>query len=121
MELVSLPTTVMRLYVPERLVVVIQSLVVESSKQEQLLLENVPDPLIGHTWPIEMEMDEADKNKKQRILKKKSLPRGTSNYQGFESDEDDGSLYLRNFDGERENESTMILYVIGKELLALIY
>ncbi|KAL8172137.1 hypothetical protein V2J09_023941 [Rumex salicifolius] len=127
---------------------VVQTLAAESSEQEPLLVENVPDPLAGEqTWPTEAEMDEADKNEKQRILKKKSLPRGTSDYQAawilndtdddasesggdddndgmmmdmeqsgiagksakeFESDEDDGSLDLREFDGETENESMMM-------------
>ncbi|KAL8159487.1 hypothetical protein V2J09_001024 [Rumex salicifolius] len=103
MELVSLPNTAMSLYIPERLVVVIQSLVVESSEQESLLVENVPYPLAeqlilmivptivyildtsGHltNMPTKMEMDEADENEKQRILKKKSFLRGTSDYQNL--------------------------------------
>ncbi|CAK9178334.1 unnamed protein product [Ilex paraguariensis] len=51
-------------------------------KQEPLLIENVPDPLAGEqTWPTEAEMVEADRNHKEKKLKKRTLPRGTSEYQ----------------------------------------
>ncbi|CAM8972252.1 unnamed protein product [Rhodiola kirilowii] len=82
-------------HVPE----VVRSLVPDALKQEPLLVENIPDPLAGEqTWPTEAEMAEADqKNKK---LKKKILPRGTSDYQAAwivdESDVEDS-----------ENESEM--------------
>lgn len=33
------------------------------------------------TWPTEAEMAEADRNQKQKRLKKRILPRGTSEYQ----------------------------------------
>lgn len=123
---------------------VIQSLVPENSQQDPLLVENVPDPLAGEqTWPTEAEMAEADKNEKRKILKKRSLPKGTSDYQAawildesdgnasesggdddnddgmildmeqsgitgedvkeFESDEDEGSLDLREDDGEDDS------------------
>ncbi|KAA8537420.1 hypothetical protein F0562_026893 [Nyssa sinensis] len=60
---------------------VISSLVPDPLKQEPLLVENVPDPLAGEqTWPTEAEMAEADRNQEKK-LKKRTLPRGTSEYQ----------------------------------------
>ncbi|KAF3961780.1 hypothetical protein ACB098_06G125500 [Castanea mollissima] len=61
---------------------VIRSLAPDPEKQEPLLVENIPDPLDGEqTWPTEAEMAEADKNQKQKRLRKRALPRGTSEYQ----------------------------------------
>ncbi|XP_050248521.1 uncharacterized protein LOC126695740 [Quercus robur] len=61
---------------------VIHSLAPDPEKQEPLLVENIPDPLDGEqTWPTEAEMAEADKNQKQKRLRKRTLPRGTSEYQ----------------------------------------
>ncbi|XP_030930018.1 pre-rRNA-processing protein TSR1 homolog [Quercus lobata] len=61
---------------------VIRSLAPDPEKQEPLLVENIPDPLDGEqTWPTEAEMAEADKNQKQKRLRKRTLPRGTSEYQ----------------------------------------
>uniref|UniRef100_A0A5B7BVQ0 Bms1-type G domain-containing protein n=1 Tax=Davidia involucrata TaxID=16924 RepID=A0A5B7BVQ0_DAVIN len=61
---------------------VISSLAPDPLKQEPLLVENDPDPLAGEqTWPTEAEMAEADKNQKEKKLKKRTLPRGTSEYQ----------------------------------------
>lgn len=37
--------------------------------------------LFYQTWPTEAEMAEADRNQKQKNLKKRILPRGTSEYQ----------------------------------------
>ena len=37
--------------------------------------------LFYQTWPTEAEMAEADKNQKQKRLRKRTLPRGTSEYQ----------------------------------------
>lgn len=73
---------------------VISSLVPDSSKQEPLHVENVPDPLAGEqTWPTEAEMAEAEENRKHKKVKKRRLPPGTSDYQAAwildESDEDD--------------------------------
>ncbi|KAI5062820.1 hypothetical protein GOP47_0021367 [Adiantum capillus-veneris] len=49
--------------------------------QEQLILENIPDPLAGEqTWPTEEELSKADEEKQSR-LKKRLLPKGTSEYQ----------------------------------------
>ncbi|MCO5591753.1 hypothetical protein L7F22_045745 [Adiantum nelumboides] len=49
--------------------------------QEQLILENIPDPLAGEqTWPTEEELARADEEKQSR-LKKILLPKGTSEYQ----------------------------------------
>lgn len=61
---------------------IIRSLLPDPSKQEPLLVENIPDPLAGEqTWPTEAEMAEADEINKRKLLKKKTLPRGTSEYQ----------------------------------------
>ncbi|KAL2895554.1 Pre-rRNA-processing protein TSR1-like protein, partial [Bienertia sinuspersici] len=73
---------------------VISSLVPDTSKQEPLYVENVPDPLAGEqTWPTEAEMAEAEENQKHKKFKKRRLPPGTSEYQAAwildESDEDD--------------------------------
>lgn len=35
----------------------------------------------NQTWPTEAEMAEADRNHKEKKLKKRTLPRGTSEYQ----------------------------------------
>eukprot|EP00250_Pteridium_aquilinum_P012088 c20503_g1_i1 orf=59-2500(+) len=49
--------------------------------QEQLIVENTPDPLAGEqTWPTEEELARADEEKRSRI-KKRLLPKGTSEYQ----------------------------------------
>ncbi|PPS00752.1 hypothetical protein GOBAR_AA19926 [Gossypium barbadense] len=61
---------------------IIHSLAPDPSSQEPLLVENVPDPLAGEqTWPTEVEMAEAERNQKQKRLRKRALPRGTSEYQ----------------------------------------
>ncbi|VVA90832.1 unnamed protein product [Arabis nemorensis] len=61
---------------------VLRSLLPDPIKQEQLVVENTPDPLAGEqTWPTEEEMAEADRNQKQAKLKKRTLPKGTSEYQ----------------------------------------
>lgn len=61
---------------------VINTLVPDPLKQEPLLVENVPDPLAGEqTWPTEAEMAEADREFKQKKIRKRALPRGTSEYQ----------------------------------------
>ncbi|KAF5803959.1 putative ribosome biogenesis protein Bms1/Tsr1 [Helianthus annuus] len=61
---------------------VIRSLLPDPMKQEPLLVENIPDPLEGEqTWPTEAEMAEADRVHKEKKQKKRTLPRGTSDYQ----------------------------------------
>ncbi|KAK9269852.1 hypothetical protein L1049_025425 [Liquidambar formosana] len=61
---------------------VIHALAPDPLKQEPLLVENVPDPLAGEqTWPTEAEMADADQNQKEKRLRKRTLPRGTSEYQ----------------------------------------
>lgn len=70
------------------------SLAADPLKQEPLLVENVPDPLAGEqTWPTEAEMEEADRNQKQKRLRKRMLPPGTSDYQAAwivdDTDEED--------------------------------
>ncbi|KAB1203555.1 hypothetical protein CJ030_MR8G015378 [Morella rubra] len=77
---------------------VIRSLAPDPLKQEPLLVENVPDPLAGEqTWPTEAEMDEADRNQKQKMLRKRTLPPGTSEYQAAwivdDSDVEDSDSY----------------------------
>ncbi|GAB4854292.1 hypothetical protein Ancab_022878 [Ancistrocladus abbreviatus] len=73
---------------------VIRSLEPDWSKQEPLLVENVLDPLAGEqTWPTEAEMAEAERTEKQKKIKKRKLPQGTSEYQAAwildDTDEDD--------------------------------
>ncbi|KAI3725539.1 hypothetical protein L1987_65329 [Smallanthus sonchifolius] len=80
---------------------VIRCLLPDPMKQEPLLVENIPDPLEGEqTWPTEAEMAEADRVHKEKKQKKRTLPRGTSEYQAAwivddsdvsGSDSDDGS------------------------------
>ncbi|KAI3724622.1 hypothetical protein L2E82_36405 [Cichorium intybus] len=61
---------------------VMKTLLPDPMKQEPLLVENIPDPLEGEqTWPTEAEMAEADRVQKEKKQKKRSLPRGTSEYQ----------------------------------------
>ncbi|KAB5557761.1 hypothetical protein DKX38_008670 [Salix brachista] len=74
---------------------VVRSMDPDFMTQEQLVVENVPDPLAGEqTWPTEAEMAEADRNQKQKRLKKRILPRGTSEYQAawiVDETDDEGS------------------------------
>ncbi|GAB2289290.1 hypothetical protein Dimus_023594 [Dionaea muscipula] len=89
---------------------VIQSFIPDCSKQEALLVESIPDPLAGEqTWPTEAEMAEAEKTQKQKKIKKRKLPRGTSEYQAAwilnESDEDD----LGTSDYADEEDDSMVL------------
>uniref|UniRef100_A0A7N0V6G7 Bms1-type G domain-containing protein n=1 Tax=Kalanchoe fedtschenkoi TaxID=63787 RepID=A0A7N0V6G7_KALFE len=78
---------------------VIRSLVPDELKQVPLLVESIPDPLAGEqTWPTEAEMADADQ--KQKKMKKKILPQGTSEYQAawivdesdVEDSEDDNEM-----------------------------
>ncbi|KAJ3697066.1 hypothetical protein LUZ61_000771 [Rhynchospora tenuis] len=76
-----------------------QTLTPDPSAQEPLLVENTPDPLAGEqTWPTEAEMEEADASNKERKVKKRKLPRGTSDYQaawivdGTDSEEGDSDI-----------------------------
>uniref|UniRef100_A0A2P2M9B8 Bms1-type G domain-containing protein n=1 Tax=Rhizophora mucronata TaxID=61149 RepID=A0A2P2M9B8_RHIMU len=74
---------------------VIRSVHPDPSTQEPLVVENVPDPLAGEqTWPTEAEMAEADKTQKEKQLKQRKLPRGTSAYQAawiLDNTDDEGS------------------------------
>ncbi|KAL5713847.1 hypothetical protein ACHQM5_015887 [Ranunculus cassubicifolius] len=86
---------------------VIHSLIPDPMKQEPLLSENTPDPLAGEqTWPTEAEMAEAEDLHKQKKQKKKTLPRGTSDYQAAwiveDSDEEDS-------EGDDDREDGMVL------------
>ncbi|KAG5542786.1 hypothetical protein RHGRI_015784 [Rhododendron griersonianum] len=96
---------------------VIRSLVPDPMKQEPLLVENVPDPLAGEqTWPTEAEMADADRNREKK-LRKRTLPRGTSEYQAAwivddsdvddsdsNDDTDDGMVLDRNVSGFVDQE-----------------
>ncbi|KAL1194958.1 hypothetical protein V5N11_030490 [Cardamine amara subsp. amara] len=97
---------------------VLMSLLPDPTKQEPLVVENTPDPLAGEqTWPTEEEMAEADRNQKQEKLKKRTLPRGTSEYQAAwivdETDEedsdsgdsDDNGMVLDNGEGSNQERT----------------
>ncbi|KAK2392728.1 pre-rRNA-processing protein TSR1 protein [Trifolium repens] len=65
----------------------------ESENREPLVVENTPDPLAGEqTWPTEDEILKADEDQKQKKIRKRKLPAGTSEYQAAwiinESDEE---------------------------------
>ncbi|KAF7829490.1 pre-rRNA-processing protein TSR1-like protein [Senna tora] len=85
---------------------VTSSLVPDPLKLEPLLVENIPDPLAGEqTWPTEAEMAEADRDKKQKT-KKRTLPRGTSEYQAaWIVDDTDEEVS----DGDNEDDDGMVL------------
>ncbi|KAK7352183.1 hypothetical protein VNO80_17601 [Phaseolus coccineus] len=73
---------------------VIGSLVPDPLNHEALVIENIPDPLAGEqTWPTEAEIAKADEDQKKKKTRKRSLPRGTSEYQAAwivdDSDESD--------------------------------
>ncbi|RDX77837.1 Pre-rRNA-processing protein TSR1-like protein [Mucuna pruriens] len=83
---------------------VIGSLVPDPQNQEALVVENIPDPLAGEqTWPTEAEIAKADEDQKKKKIKKRSLPRGTSEYQAAwildDSDEGDSDCDDENDDG----------------------
>ncbi|GLT75573.1 hypothetical protein SLA2020_472880 [Shorea laevis] len=86
---------------------VIRCLDPDPLKQDPLLVENVPDPLAGEqTWPTEAEMAEADNNLKQKSLRKRMLPAGTSEYQAAwivdDVDEEDS-------DTDNDDDDRMVL------------
>ncbi|XP_047982735.1 pre-rRNA-processing protein TSR1 homolog [Salvia hispanica] len=61
---------------------VLSCLTADPMKQEPLVVENAPDILAGEqTWPTEAEMAEAERNYKEKKMKKKRLPKGISEYQ----------------------------------------
>ncbi|KAE8057373.1 hypothetical protein FH972_014074 [Carpinus fangiana] len=85
----------------------VRTLAADPLKQEPLLVENIPDPLAGEqTWPTEAEMAEADRNQKQKRLRKRILPPGTSEYQAAwivdNTDEEDS-------DSDDEADDGMVL------------
>ncbi|XP_010530334.1 PREDICTED: pre-rRNA-processing protein TSR1 homolog [Tarenaya hassleriana] len=86
---------------------VVSSLLPDPAKQEPLVFENIPDPLAGEqTWPTEEEIAEAERNLKQKKLKKRTLPRGTSEYQAawiVDDTDEEGS------DTGDDNDSGMVL------------
>ncbi|WOG99858.1 hypothetical protein DCAR_0519214 [Daucus carota subsp. sativus] len=91
---------------------VISSLVPDPMKQEPLLVENLPDSLAGEqTWPTEAEMAEADKIHMERKLKKRTLPRGTSEYQAAwiidDSDVDNSDVDNSNSDVDADDDMVL--------------
>ncbi|OEL20864.1 Pre-rRNA-processing protein TSR1-like protein [Dichanthelium oligosanthes] len=88
---------------------IVNTFVPDSSNQEPLLVENVPDPLAGEqTWPTEEDMEETNINNKQRKLVKRKLPRGTSEYQAAwivdDTDDEDN-----NSDNDNQAGSGMVI------------
>ncbi|XP_058785527.1 uncharacterized protein LOC131660324 [Vicia villosa] len=86
---------------------VIRSLVPDPETQEYLVVENTPDLIAGEqTWPTEAEMAQADEDRKQKKLRKRKLPAGTSEYQAAwivdDSDEEQS-------DCDNEDEDGMML------------
>ncbi|XP_045813187.1 pre-rRNA-processing protein TSR1 homolog [Trifolium pratense] len=72
---------------------VIRTLVPDADNQESLVVENKPDLLAGEqTWPTEEEIKKAAEDRKQKKIRKRKLPAGTSEYQAAwitnESDEE---------------------------------
>ncbi|XP_022157530.1 pre-rRNA-processing protein TSR1 homolog isoform X2 [Momordica charantia] len=69
----------------------------DPSEQEPLVVENDPDPLSGEqTWPTEADRAEADRNKKEKRLRRTALADGTSDYQDAwrigETDDEDSDV-----------------------------
>ncbi|TYJ49091.1 hypothetical protein E1A91_A01G110600v1 [Gossypium mustelinum] len=91
---------------------IIHSLAPDPSSQEPLLVENVPDPLAGEqTWPTEVEIAEAERNQKQKRLRKRALPRGTSEYQAawIVDDTDGEDSGVENDGDDDEDDDGMLL------------
>lgn len=86
---------------------VVSTLKPDTSEQEPLIVENIPDPLSGEqTWPTEEDMAEADSNNKRLKLQRRRVPPGTSDYQAawiVEDSDDDIS------DGSVEESDGMVL------------
>ncbi|KAL3688669.1 hypothetical protein R1sor_014978 [Riccia sorocarpa] len=81
----------------------------DPENQEPLIIENTPDTLAGEqTWPTEEELAEAGEENKKR-LKKKLLPKGTSDYQAAwiveDSDEDEDGVQDGDEDGSMKGAS----------------
>ncbi|CAK8569166.1 unnamed protein product [Lathyrus sativus] len=86
---------------------VIRSLVPDPEIQESLVVENTPDLIAGEqTWPTEAEMAQADEDRKQKKLRKRNLPAGTSEYQAawFDNVSDEEQS-----DCDNEDEDGMML------------
>ncbi|CAK1604524.1 unnamed protein product [Parnassius mnemosyne] len=83
--------------------------VVDPTKQESLISENVPDPMDAEqTWPTEEEIEQANLDTKKKI---KKVPKGWSDYQAawiVESDaEEDASDGNSEDDDDEDNEEFM--------------
>ncbi|XP_022772570.1 pre-rRNA-processing protein TSR1 homolog isoform X2 [Durio zibethinus] len=95
-----------------QVVEVLHSLAPDPLNLEPLLVENVPDPLAGEqTWPTEAEMAEADRNQKQKKLRKRTLPRGTSEYQAawIVDDTDEEHSDAKDDGDDDEDDDGMVL------------
>ncbi|KAL2630707.1 hypothetical protein R1flu_015393 [Riccia fluitans] len=93
----------------------------DPENQEPLIVENTPDTLAGEqTWPTEEELAEAGEENKKR-LKKKMLPKGTSDYQaawivddsdeeqdGVQDEEQDGSMKAASENEEGDEDGSVI-------------
>lgn len=79
----------------------------EPSEQASLERENVPDPLAGEqTWPTEEELLEAEADRRERSkVKKRRLPKGTSEYQAAWISDDDEDLDDEDVDGDEEMDN----------------
>ncbi|KAA3467145.1 pre-rRNA-processing protein TSR1-like protein [Gossypium australe] len=95
---------------------IIRSLAPDPSSQVPLLVENVPDPLAGEqTWPTEAEMAEAERNQKHKRLRKRALPRGTSEYQAaWIVDDTDGEDSGVENDGDDDKDDDGMLLDEGE-------
>ncbi|KAJ8772731.1 hypothetical protein K2173_027908 [Erythroxylum novogranatense] len=92
---------------------VVRSLHPDPLTQEPLVVENVPDPLAGEqTWPTEAEMMEAATTQKQKQIRKRKIPQGTSEYQAAwivdDTDEDVSDIDSEANDGMVLDETDMI-------------
>ncbi|KAJ1397557.1 Ribosome biogenesis protein BMS1/TSR1, C-terminal [Sesbania bispinosa] len=85
---------------------VIGSLVPDPQNQEALVVENIPDPLAGEqTWPTEAEITKANEDQKQKKIRKRRLPQGTSEYQAaWIVDDSEEEL-----DSDNEDDDGMVL------------
>ncbi|CAI9117069.1 OLC1v1018393C1 [Oldenlandia corymbosa var. corymbosa] len=99
----------------DNIIQVTRCIMPDPMKQEPLLVENIPDPLAGEqTWPTEEEMVEADKNHKDKKLKKRMLPPGTSEYQAAWIVDGSDIDYSDTDESENENDNDAMV-VEGNE------
>ncbi|KAJ1427390.1 Ribosome biogenesis protein BMS1/TSR1, C-terminal [Sesbania bispinosa] len=91
---------------------VIGSLVPDPQNQEALVVENIPDPLAGEqTWPTEAEITKANEDQKQKKIRKRRLPQGTSEYQAaWIVDDSEEEL-----DSDNEDDDVIVVIFACKE------